>query len=341
MLNTVYQLVRPRQFAVTFREISLSDTDVLVRPTHLSICRADQRYYQGLREEKVLREKLPMALIHEAIGEVVLDRTGQYPAGSRVVLLPNVPSETDPYTAENYLRSSRFRGSTMDGFMQEYIASPAGQLLPLPDFVPDRIGAFTEMVSVCHHAITRFDRISHARRDCFGIWGDGNMGYFTALLLKYRFPDSRVAVFGVSDEKLSVFSFADETYLVSDIPSDLTVDHAFECVGGAVSGTVINQIIDHIRPEGTIGILGVSEEPVPIYTRMVLEKGLHILGSSRSGRADFAGLLSLYREHPEMMEYLDRMVGPYMPVAGIADMSAAFETDIHKAMGKTVMVWNC
>ncbi len=341
MLNTIYQLVKPRQFAVSFREISLLDTDVLVRPTHLSICRADQRYYQGLRAEKVLREKLPMALIHEAVGEVVSDRTGHFPKGSRVVLLPNVPAEADPVTAENYLRSSLFRGSTMDGFMQEFIALEERQALPLPPFVPDEIGAFTEMVSVCCHAVTRLSRVSHQRREFFGVWGDGNMGYFTALLLKYRFPGSRVAVFGVSEEKLSVFTFADETYLVSDIPESLYVDHAFECVGGAASGTVINQIIDHIRPEGTIGILGVSEEPVPVRTRMVLELGLTILGSSRSGRKDFLDLLDLYRAHPEMMDYLGRMVGPCIPVNETRDISHAFETDIHKAMGKTIMIWNC
>ena len=340
MLNTVYQLVKPRQFAVSFREMSLKETDILVRPTHLSICRADQRYYQGLRAEKVLRDKLPMALIHEAIGEVVLDRTGQFPAGSRVVLLPNVPSEEDEFRAENYLPSSRFRGSTMDGFMQEYIAAEERQVLPLPDFVPDYTGAFTEMVSVCHHAITRMARIAHKGRDTFGVWGDGNMGFFTALLLKYRFPGSRVAVFGVSEEKLSVFTFADETYLVSDIPEGFKADHAFECVGGPASGTVINQIIDHIRPEGTIGILGVSEEPVPIRTRMVLELGLTILGTSRSGREDFADLLALYRAHPEIVDYLDRMVGPCIPVNGTADISHAFETDIHKAMGKTILIWN-
>jgi ribitol-5-phosphate 2-dehydrogenase len=50
------------------------------------------------------------------------------------------------------------------------------------------------------------------------------------------------------------------------------MDHAFECIGGPASGTGINQIIDYIHPEGMISILRVSEEPVPLNTRMVLEK---------------------------------------------------------------------
>ena len=43
---------------------------------------------------------------------------------------------------------------------------------------------------------------------------------------------------------------------------DLQIDHAIECVGGEGSPKAINQIIDYIRPEGTIAILGVSENPV-------------------------------------------------------------------------------
>lgn len=75
MLNTVYQLVRPRQFEVVFKDITMDDKHVIVHPTHLSICNADQRYYQGLRAEAVLKKKLPMALIHEGIGRVIYDPT--------------------------------------------------------------------------------------------------------------------------------------------------------------------------------------------------------------------------------------------------------------------------
>ena len=92
--------------------------------------------------------------------------------------------------------------------------------------------------------------------------------------------------------------------------------------------------------EETIAILGVSEEPVPIYTRMVLEKGLRILGTSRSGPEDFAGLVNLYASRPDVVEYLEKMVGAVVPVRDVKDMVRAFEMDIHKQMGKTIMVWD-
>ncbi len=340
MLNTVYQLVRPRRFEIAFEDITMDQEHILVRPTHLSICNADERYYQGKRSEDILRQKLPMALIHEGIGRVVYDPTGTFQVGEKVVMIPNTPFEEDEVVAENYLRSSKFRGSSMNGLMQEYVETTADRLVRVPEGMNDLVAAFTEMVSVCYQATSRFDRTAHARRETIGVWGDGNMGYITALLLKFRFPQCRVYAFGVVESKLSDFSFVDGTYLVSDVPRDLRVDHAFECVGGNAAGQVINQIIDYINPEGTIAILGVSEDPVPINTRMVLEKGLRILGTSRSGREDFQGLVELYRKKPELPEYLEKLIGAVVPVKSISDMVTAFEMDIHKAMGKTIMVWD-
>jgi ribitol-5-phosphate 2-dehydrogenase (NADP+) len=78
MLNTVYRLVAPGRIEVEFSDIDLLKEDVLVRPTHLSICHADQRYFQGLRATDILKQKLPMALIHEAIGEIVWDPKGEF-----------------------------------------------------------------------------------------------------------------------------------------------------------------------------------------------------------------------------------------------------------------------
>ncbi len=340
MLNTVYQLKAPRQFEAVFKDITLDQEHVLVRPTHLSICHADQRYYQGNRPEAVLQSKLPMALIHEGIGKVVYDPTGNYEIGEEVVMIPNHPVEKDEIIAENYLRSTRFCGSSKDGFMQEYVSLLPDRLVRLPEGIDKVVAAFTEIVSVSYHAISRFKRFSHERRNIIGVWGDGNLGYITSLLLKKMLPDTKVCIFGVNANKLSDFSFADETYLISEIPQDMHIDHAFECVGGNGSSAAINQIIDYIQPEGTISILGVTEDLAPINTRMVLEKGLHIFGSSRSGRTDFEGLMELYRQNPDVPEYLENIVGTTFEVRSIKDMTQAFETDIHKLIGKTVMIWN-
>ena len=340
MINSIYQLVAPRKFEIAYSDIDLNGTNAIVRPKYLSICNADQRYYQGLRDAEVLKKKLPMALIHESIGEVVRDPSGEFQPGEMVVMIPNTPVEQDDIIAENYLRTSKFRASGFDGFMQEYVEINPERLVRLPEGIDHTVAAFTEIVSVSVHAIGRFDKIAHKRRNAIGIWGDGNLGYITAVFFKAMFPDTKLYVFGVNPDKLSDFTFADATYTVEHIPENLRIDHAFECVGGAGSGKAINQIIDYINPEGTISILGVSEYAVPINTRMVLEKGLRIFGSSRSGRADFEKTVALYKSNPEIINYLSNIVGAVLPVRTINDMKKAFEMDIQKAFGKTIMVWD-
>lgn len=187
MINTVYQLVAPRRFEIKYSDIDLNNNKVIVRPTYLSICNADQRYYQGLRDAEILRKKLPMALIHEAIGEVVRDPSGNFKTGELVVMVPNTPVEEDDIIAENYLRSSKFRASGFDGFMQEYVEITPDRLVRLPQDIDRTVAAFTEIVSVSVHAIGRFDKIAHKRRNVVGIWGDGNLGYITAVFFKTMF----------------------------------------------------------------------------------------------------------------------------------------------------------
>lgn len=339
MLNTVYRLTQPRRFEIAFNEIDIFSSDIIVRPTYLSICNADQRYFQGTRDPKALAEKLPMALIHEAVGEVVYSPDKSFKPGDKVVMIPNTPFEEDEIIGENYLRSSKFRASGFDGFMQEYVSIRADRLVKLPEEINPEVASFTEIVSVSVHAISRFDKIAHPRRDVIGVWGDGNLSYMTSIFLRKFFPDAKIYVFGVVPKKLSDFTFVDETYLTTEIPEGMKIDHAFECVGGNGSQVAINQIIDYINPEGTISILGVSEYPVPINTRMMLEKGLRMFGSSRSGREDFVKTVEMYQKHPDIVEYLSQMVGIVKPVRNIKDMMEAFDLDTRKSFGKTVMKW--
>lgn len=340
MLNCVYRLTSPRVFEPVLLDLQPMETDVIIRPTFLSICNADMRYYRGARSAEVLAEKLPMALIHEAIGEVISDPNGVFSSGDRVVLVPNAPLESDPFRAENYMRSSRFCGSGFDGFMQELVALPLSRVVSLPDAVNDEVAAFTELVSVAMHAVSRFGAIAHEGRRDLAVWGDGNLGFIVSLLLKFRFPEARIHVFGRNDYKLNDFTFADDVCLTCDIPDSLSIDHAFECCGGDGSASAIDQIIRYSKPEATVSLLGVSENPIPINTRMVLEKGMRFFGSSRSGRADFQAVAALYAQQPAIVDYLASLVGSVQTVSSIHDISKAFETDLRKSGGKTIMKWN-
>ena len=337
MINKVYRLIAPKQITVEFEERSLDGEGIIVRPTRLSVCAADQRYYTGSRGKEAMRKKLPMALIHEGVGEVIYDPKGEFKPGDTVVMIPNTPTQTDNIIAENYLTTSKFRASGYDGFMQQYVFMGRDRIIKYNNINHD-VASFLELISVSAHSIDRFDKKAHDRRDVIGVWGDGSVGFITALILKKKFPQSKIVVFGKNEEKLNFFSFVDETIQIDNIPDDLRVDHAFEAVGGKGSQYAIDQIIDYINPEGTIALLGVSENPVPINTRMVLEKGLTLVGSSRSGRVDFQEGVDFLEAHEDAQNQLQKLISAVIDVRGIEDIIRGFEHDLTTPF-KTVLNW--
>lgn len=340
MLNTVYRLVSPKQLEAVIIDEELSSNTVIVRPTYLSICHADQRYYNGSRDASVLRKKLPMALIHEGVGEVIKDFSGKFNQGERVIIVPNIPSEEDPVVAENYLPSSKFRSSGFDGLMQEYVVTTDDRLVRVLDDVPMNVAAYTEMISVAMHSILRLERLMNNDKDIIGIWGDGNLGYITATLVKELFPKSKLYIFGKNADKLNFFSFADETFVVDSIPKDIRISQAFECVGGVGSQYAIDQIINMIRPQGSIAIMGVSEHPIEVNTRLVLEKGLSISGTSRSGVKDFEKTVQFLSAHPVAKRRFENLVGIEREIHNINDIHKFFEEDLANSWGKAVMNWS-
>lgn len=344
MQNNIYRLVKPGVFRAEPDEAVVGAGCAKVRPTHLAICAADQRYWSGRRDLEALRKKLPMALIHEAVGVVEEDTTDMFAPGDAVVMVPNQPNPDDPDTLskENYSRASKFRSSSMDGFMRDHVVLPAERLVPCNGIDP-QVAAMAELTSVCCNAYEAFQQVRHVGRcESIGIWGDGAVGYLMAAVLRAELPDARLLLFGTHESKMERFaSFVDEYHNVRRDFSENSpvVDHAFECVGGVSgSASAFDQIIACIRPQGVIGMMGVSEQPVPLCTRMVLEKGLTLQGNSRSSKGDFERAVELFRI-PEFARRVQGVIGTVLPVRTLEDVQRAFRVDEHSPF-KTVMEWD-
>lgn len=336
MINYVYQLVKPRIFSVKYSDISLKNK-VLIKPNYMAICHADQRYYLGKRNADVLNKKLPMALIHEACGTVVYDDTNTYKVGQKVVMIPNAPTNKDEVIFENYDKNSHFLSSGYDGFLREFVDLPLDRVVPYEN-IDDSVAAISEFVSVAVHAISRFKSISHKRKNSIGVWGDGSLAYVVSNILKLEFPNSKIIVIGQSPEKLSNFTFVDKTYFSDEDLTNTEIDHAFECCGGEGSGYAIDDIIKYINPQGTVTLMGVSENKVPIFTRDILEKGLTFVGSSRSGRIDFERTVN-YLENTDLALKLENIIYKSREVNNIKDLLEVFAEDLNTTF-KTVFKWN-
>ena len=335
MINHIYQLISPKVFSVKYDDIG-GNGKVIVRPSYLAVCHADQRYYLGQRDHKVLAKKLPMALIHEGCAVVLDDPSGTFRRGQKVVMIPNVPARKDDIIYENYAEGSHFLSSGYDGFMREMGDLSADRLVAY-EHIPDKLAAITEFVSVAVHAATRFSLAAHARREVITVWGDGSLSYTVCCVLKKLFKSSKINVVGRDMRKLSHFSFADKTYISDELPADYRTDHAIECCGGEGSYYAIDDIIRTIRPQGCVMLMGVSENRVGINTRDILEKGLTFIGSSRSGRSDFEKAIS-FMEQPSFQNRLSVIVWEDKPVKNIEDINRVMANDLTTPF-KTVFKW--
>ena len=334
MINQKIKLVRPGLF-LPFFSSRLETTDkVIVAPTILSICAADQRYFMGARPAAVLKEKLPMCLIHEAIGQVVYDPLKNFKVGQNVILLPN-GGEDD--LLDNYGSNSYFRSSSADGFTQEFLMMEGKELLPFATQSPNYY-VFAELLSVCFQAISRIPYNCWTHAASVGIWGDGVVGYLLSLCIKKEYPNLRVTVFGKHEEKLLLFSHADSVEILREDYSSIPhIDIAFEAVGGAKAGEAINQIIKTIKPCSSICLTGVSEFPVPIDTRKLLEKGISLIGTTRSLKKDFLKAKE-FLDNVRDFSMFDKVISNRFIISSSEDLTHAFYSD-QKVPFKTLLYW--
>lgn len=337
MINRVFRLVDIKRIEMAYREVDLSKREVLVRPQFMSICASDQRYYLGERKKEILKRTLPLALIHEAVGTVLFDPENLFKSGDKVVIIPNISPVSNNSVKGNYHCQSKFISSSADGCMQDIISIRHDRLIKLPegDF---EIYVFSELVSVAYNAIESFERCCKTSKNKIGVWGDGGVGFVVALVLKSIYPNSKIYAVGKNHRKLSRFSFAENTYLTDEFSDDLRFDHCFECVGGKASEEAIAQMIDVISPEGCISMLGVSEDPVVINTRKVLEKGISLIGASRSERADFEKAVELIFKNSLVRRYLKTIISQTIEVNDESGIALAFEQDFMNDF-KTVIKW--
>lgn len=343
MFAKSYKITEPKRFEIFVEDIR--NENVLVRPEILAVCKADIRYYLGNRSLNILKRKFPMSLIHEATGVVIRDKSGKFKSGQRVVLLPCRKSDCDgtkcevcvrnnPHLLDNYCPESKFCSSNYDGFSKELIDLEHEYMIPIPDEIGVE-AVFSELISVGCCAMRRAGFTDGEKVKSITVWGDGIMGFIISLVAKYGFG-CEVNIVGLSKEKLDMFDFAN-VYYSNDIDSLPRMSVAIEAVGGNASGIAANQAIDKLYSGGKLILSGVANENVPLNTRMVLEHGISIRGTTRSVRCDFEMAVELLK-NPDFRAQIKKLLLSVNEVNNIRDYYAIFEKESKStALGKNIM----
>lgn len=352
--SRAYRLIKSGVVEETILEHPVPKGHVVIEPALGSICHADLRYFTGQRRQEAMASKLPMALIHEGIGYVVRSDTAELVPGQRIVIVPNVPGYLlDGKTAETccpvcregigstYCTRGHFLASGTDGIAQNRLVIPAACAIPVPDEIPDDIAVLAELCSVSCQALSRVKNLLSKKR--VAVFGDGPVGFLTAAMLHhvYGLNSDRLQVFGAMEEKLNEFSFASRAMVQNyDFGNEAGVDIAVECTGGRFSESAVNQAIELLNPGGVLLLMGVTEECVPINTRDVLEKGITLIGSSRSSSEDFIQVLNAMRNPACQATLRQLLPEQWHRVSAVEHFVEAMnEASAHRQWKKTVLAF--
>src|SRR5699024_5781960 len=353
--SKAYRLIEPGVFTEQTIEHEIKGNDVLIEPYLASVCHADLRYYTGNRRKEALEAKLPMALFHEGLGLVKESHHPNFKPGDRVVVAPSIPSyilnnqrkeeccencKNGGY--DNYCLQGEFLGSGYDGVGQSHVVIGGGNLVHVPEDVEDDIAILAELCSVSLFAVNLVEKLTTASSNKVAVFGDGPLGYLTASALHfiYQVPKENLLVFGAVKEKISQFESFATTALVQeyDFANETGVKTVFECTGGKFSSSAINQAIDLLDTQGNLVLMGVTEDLVPINTRDVLEKGIHMLGSSRSTVKEFKQLMDAFSNVDYQTVLRKLMPEQHWMIHSVDDLTEAMEAAAqHKGWKKTYL----
>lgn len=349
ILITKYILNRPYEFIKKEEYIDdIPQGHALVRVLEASICTADLRYFCGRRSKPVLDSKLPMALLHEGIGEVVGINGEGLKVGDKVVFIPNIPCKLDdslcrtcPHilSTENYCPNAKFISSNCDGLSCNHILYPINCMEQIPKDIDTRAAIFSELLSVGYEACAKLSKTgTDLKRRCI-ILGSGVLAYLLTLVLYYIFgvEKERLIIVGRESEKIKKLNDISTLTFTDDFNDEsIEADVIFECTGGKRLEETINYAINIVKPGGSVMLLGVSENKIPINTRLILEKNIRLMGISRSPKAHYKIIVEVLKNQV-FSDRVKEIINKEFIIKSTEDLYNAFECfKLEKERGKII-----
>lgn len=277
----------------TVPDPSISGDDTLVKVSFASICGSDQHIFRG---EFHPRTKLPLIPGHEFAGKIaaVGPDVKKYRSGDRVAVDPIIWCGSCPACrVEHYpaCTSLKLTGVDLDGGFAEFVKVPERMLYRIPDSISSRHAALIEVLSIGFHAC---NRAGLKKDDSVIIWGGGKVGQSILQAARTR-TTGKIILIDILEERLqnardhfpgihAINAMKDKPVeVIREITKGDGADVAFEAVGHGreIPGTVnpVRGCIQGIRGAGTVCVLGLSDEPVPLIMKELIWKEARIIAS--------------------------------------------------------------
>ena len=286
----------PRTFTTGEAPVPVPGPDeALLRVRRVGICGTDLHIFQGHLDHRVPKGGV---IGHEAFAEVVEAPAGSGVArGDRVVFEPLWFCGTCRACrmGASYLcYSLKIIGVELPGGMREYCTVPAARLLRVPATLADDHAALIEPLAVATHDVRR---AQVQAGDAVLVFGGGPIGALIALVTRTR--GARVAVVEVNPFRIGLLESLgletvgpdiDVVRFTNDWTGGTGVDVAFEVTGNPAAARLVTDVV---RVWGTVSIVAIHAEPIPVNLYQMFARELVMHGSRLYAREDWEEAIRL------------------------------------------------
>jgi 2-desacetyl-2-hydroxyethyl bacteriochlorophyllide A dehydrogenase len=269
--------------------------EALLRVKRVGICGTDLHIFQGHLDHRVPKGGV---IGHETFAEVVEAPKGSgFAAGDRVVVEPTVSCGTCRACrmgAYYLCYQLKVLGVDLPGGMQEYWTVPATSMLKVPDVLTDDHAALVEPLAVATHDVRR---AQVASGQSVLVFGGGPIGTLIALVCRER--NARVVVAEVNPHRLemlrslgleTVGTDRDVVRWADEWTGGTGVDVAFEVSGHPAAARAVTDVV---RVWGTVSIVAIHSEPVPVNLYQMFARELVMHGARLYSREDWEEAIRL------------------------------------------------
>jgi 2-desacetyl-2-hydroxyethyl bacteriochlorophyllide A dehydrogenase len=269
--------------------------EALLRVRRVGICGTDLHIYQGHLDHRVPRDGI---IGHETLAEVVeAPAESRFQRGDRVVVEPLRfcgDCRACRMGAQYICYRLQVLGVDVAGGMQDYWAVPADRLLGVPEALPDDDAALIEPLAIATHDVKRA-RVE--RGDAVVVLGGGPIGCLIALVSRHH--GARVLVAEVNPFRLEMLAGLglktvgpgrDLVRAVDEWTGGDGADVVFEVTGNPAA---VRLMTDLVRVWGTISVVAIHAEPLPVNLYPMFARELTMHGSRLYGRDDWEEAIRL------------------------------------------------
>jgi threonine dehydrogenase-like Zn-dependent dehydrogenase len=315
--------------------------EVRLRVCAAGVCGTDLHIADWTASYHFVASALPVTLGHELSGRVEAlgaGVTGLAP-GSLVAVRPSVVCGTCAACRSGRPEACTQRrgiGVTRDGGFAPWVTVPARNCEPVPEDVGAEVAAMTEPLTVSHEAV-RSGEVAPGDRVL--VLGPGNIGVGIAVFARAA-GAAQVVIAGRDDaDRLAVATRMGFTDVVDTKGQDLRAalapwvaggkfDVVFEATGAAA---VIEPALSVLAVRGTLVIVGIHPQPVPIDLTALVRQHHTVRGSYRAPESAWPEVLAfMRREHATLRHMVTHRVA-------LRDAEAAFALAHRRRATKVVV----